>query len=69
MKFRFSIRLVLSCALLLGVAVPAWAEQAARAASQQNVRVTGVVRDESNAITLPGIPLKWSARSDGLYRR
>lgn len=58
MKFRFSIRLVLSCAVLLGVAVPAWAEQAARAASQQNVRVTGVVRDESNAITLPGIAVE-----------
>ena len=43
---------------MIGVAVPAWAEQAARAASAQNVRVTGVVRDESNAITLPGIPVE-----------
>jgi hypothetical protein len=43
---------------MIGLAVPAWAEQAARAASQQTVRVTGVVRDESNAITLPGIPVE-----------
>jgi TonB-dependent receptor len=31
---------------------------AASAAAQQKVRVTGVVRDESNAITLPGIPVE-----------
>jgi outer membrane receptor protein involved in Fe transport len=58
MKFRFPIRTILSCALMIGLAVPAWADLAARAASQQNVRVTGVVRDESNAITLPGIPVE-----------
>jgi outer membrane receptor protein involved in Fe transport len=57
MKFRFPIHLILPCVLLTGPAVPAWAE-GARTAFQQNVRVTGVVRDESNAITLPGIPVE-----------
>jgi outer membrane receptor protein involved in Fe transport len=57
MKFRFPIHLIVPCVLLTGPAVPAWAE-GARTASQQNVRVTGVVRDESNAITLPGIPVE-----------
>ncbi|HUE89393.1 MAG TPA: TonB-dependent receptor [Vicinamibacterales bacterium] len=67
MKFRLLSRLVLSCVLMLGLAVPAWAEQAARAASQQNVRVTGVVRDESNAITLPGIPVEVVGANQTVY--
>ena len=47
--------------------MPAWAEQAARAATQQKVRVTGVVRDESNAITLPGIPVEVVGTGQTVY--
>ena len=61
MQVRFPTRLALSGVLMLGVALPALAAQAARpSASPQQVRITGVVRDESNAITLPGyaVPLE-----------
>jgi outer membrane receptor protein involved in Fe transport len=58
MPLRFPARLLLSSVLLVGVAAPALAEQAARAASPQKVRVSGVVRDDSNAITLPGVPVE-----------
>jgi hypothetical protein len=43
--------------LLAGSAAPLVAEQAASSA-QRKVRVTGVVRDESNNITLPGIAVE-----------
>jgi TonB dependent receptor/Carboxypeptidase regulatory-like domain/TonB-dependent Receptor Plug Domain len=52
---------------MVGVAMPARAEQAARAGSQQKVRVTGVVRDESNAITLPGIPVEVAGTGQTVY--
>src|SRR5688572_13216880 len=42
---------------LSAYAAPVLAEQAATAQAR-NVRVTGVVRDESNNITLPGIPVE-----------
>jgi hypothetical protein len=60
MQLRLPARLVLSSVLIAGVATPAFSEPAARAvtASQQTVRVTGVVRDEFNAITLPGVPIE-----------
>lgn len=48
---RFTARRLLLLAWFV-VAVSAVAE------AQQKVRVTGVVRDESNAITLPGIPVE-----------
>jgi hypothetical protein len=48
---RFSARLLLFVAWFC-VGAPALAD------AQQKVRVTGVVRDESNAITLPGIPVE-----------
>ena len=57
MSLRFSARLLLSGLLFVGVAVPIDAQQAARTSSQ-TVRVTGAVRDDSNAITLPGIPVE-----------
>jgi outer membrane receptor protein involved in Fe transport len=45
--------------LVVSVAVPAMASTThATGAEQQKVRVTGVVRDESNAITLPGVPVE-----------
>jgi outer membrane receptor protein involved in Fe transport len=51
---------LLLSALMIGLAAPTFAGQAAPTAttSQQTARVTGVVRDESNAITLPGIPVE-----------
>jgi hypothetical protein len=47
--------------------MPAFAEQAARAAASQQVRITGVVRDESNAITLPGIPVEVVGTAQTVY--
>ena len=59
MTFRHSIRILLSSLLCLGAAAPAIADQAARAeVASQKIRVSGVVRDQSNAITLPGLPVE-----------
>ncbi len=55
------LRVVRAAAIvsLLAAALPALAEQApARGSSSQTVRVTGVVRDDANAIALPGIPVE-----------
>ncbi len=49
---------VLSGWLLASAVVPVSAEPAGQAASVRKVRVTGVVKDESNNITLPGIPVE-----------
>ncbi len=58
MTVRFARAAALS-GLLLGVAwTPAPAEPAAQAAAARKVRVTGIVRDESNNITLPGVPVE-----------
>lgn len=51
-------RIVLSSVLMLGAASPMLAESVERSAEQQRVRVTGVVRDEGNAIALPGLPVE-----------
>jgi hypothetical protein len=52
------VRVVLLATALLGVAAaPALARQTA-AASPRKVRITGIVRDEANAITLPGIAVE-----------
>jgi hypothetical protein len=67
MQFRLPARIVLSSVLVFGVTAPTIAEQAARAASQQQVRLTGVVRDESNAITLPGIPVEVVGTGQTVY--
>lgn len=50
---------LLSCLLIAGLAVPA-APVAAAAAEQsaQRVRIVGQVRDQFNAITLPGVPVE-----------
>ncbi len=59
-----SVRVKAQAAALAGllvvcVAAPVTAQAPrATAAAQQTIRVTGVVRDESNAITLPGVPVE-----------
>ncbi len=48
----------LICLLLANSAALAAAEQASQATTARKVRVTGIVKDESNNITLPGIPVE-----------
>jgi hypothetical protein len=68
MQFRFPAAIVLSGTLALAAPMPATAtEQGARATTQQRVRVTGTVRDESNAITLPGIPVEVVGTGQTVY--
>jgi hypothetical protein len=57
MNVRFVRITVLAVALLAAVAAPVLA-QTRPAAAARKVRVTGVVRDEGNAISLPGIPVE-----------
>lgn len=51
---------LLFCLLIGGLAVPAWAGQIAGQGMQssQRVRIAGQVRDQFNAITLPGVPVE-----------
>lgn len=59
MSLRISARVLLSSLLFFGGAATAVADQTVRpAGAEQKVRVTGVVRDEQNAITLPGLPVE-----------
>src|SRR5688572_16479548 len=58
MQLRHLGRLLLLTVVLAGYVAPAIAEQAASSAQARKVRVTGVVRDDSNNITLPGIPVE-----------
>lgn len=51
-------RIVLLVAALLGAASAAPAQAGQAAAAQRKIRVTGIVRDEANAITLPGIAVE-----------
>ena len=56
MSLRGKAREVLFvCTLALSVAAPVWAEAQA---AQGSTRVVGVVRDETNAIALPGVPVE-----------
>lgn len=48
----------LICLLLASPAALVAAEQASQATTARKVRVTGIVKDESNNITLPGIPVE-----------
>ena len=54
---------------LVGSALPVLAQTAATPAqsSGPTVRVVGVVRDEANAITLPGVPVEVVGRSEVVY--
>jgi outer membrane receptor protein involved in Fe transport len=58
MNLRYQGRLWIFVLLLAGYAAPVVAEQATSSAQTRKVRVTGVVRDESNNITLPGVPVE-----------
>jgi TonB-dependent receptor len=57
MNLRHIGRVSLFLLALSAYALPVLAEQAA-SAQERKVRVTGVVRDESNNITLPGLPVE-----------
>ena len=68
MQLKFPAAIVLSSTLAIGAAIPASAaEQGARSTTQQKVRVTGTVRDDSNAITLPGVPVEVSGAGQIVY--
>jgi hypothetical protein len=55
----FAARVLLSSVLVVGVAASSPAAPVGGAIeAQARVRVTGVVRDEANAITLPGLPVE-----------
>jgi hypothetical protein len=57
MTFARQVREICLMALLLAIAVPAQSQGQA-ATSAQTVRVVGVVRDQTNAIALPGVPVE-----------
>lgn len=68
MKFRLPRLLMAGVLLTVGPTAPIAAEQAARAtASDQRIRITGVVRDEKNAITLPGVPVEVVGANQTVY--
>jgi TonB-dependent receptor len=63
MNFATQVRGICLTAVLAVSPMLAFAQDAAQVApaparGQQTVRVTGVVRDEANAITLPGVPVE-----------
>lgn len=66
MNLRQLGRLCFLVVVLAGIAVPAMAEQGASTAQARKVRVTGVVRDDNNNITLPGVPVE-VAGGDTVY--
>ena len=66
------VRVFLAALVLLGpvatlTAAPAFAQAAALAGSAQTVRVTGVVRDDANAIALPGVPVELVGTDQVVY--
>ena len=72
MSFRGKARgLLLACALGLMPAAPAFAQDGAQVApaprSGQTVRVVGTVKDETNAIALPGVPVEVVGTSQTVY--
>ena len=58
MNLRTFGRLSLLTVMLAGFAAPLMAEQAASAAQVRKIRVTGIVKDETNNITLPGVAVE-----------
>ena len=52
------VRVVLAAVLLAGHPLAVMAEQATSTAQARKVRVTGVVKDETNNITLPGVAVE-----------
>lgn len=67
MSLRTISAALLSSWLLLGGAVPVVAGQASQASAIRKIHVTGVVRDEFNAITLPGVPVEVVGTSQVVY--
>jgi hypothetical protein len=71
MNFRPQMRAALIFALWIAIALPAVAQDGAQVApprpSGQTVRVTGVVRDQANAITLPGVPVEVIGTGEVVY--
>jgi hypothetical protein len=72
MSFRGKARgLLLACVLGLLVAAPASAQDGGQVApaprSGQTVRVIGTVKDETNAIALPGVPVEVVGTSQTVY--
>jgi carboxypeptidase-like protein/TonB-dependent receptor-like protein len=71
MNFPARARIALLAALCVSVAMPALAQDGAQVApanrSGQTVRVTGVVRDQTNAITLPGVPVEVVGTGEVVY--
>jgi TonB-dependent receptor len=60
MSLRLKISAVLLGLLMALPAVPAWAQQ-------QNIRIVGTVRDETNAIPLPGTPVEVMGTTQVVY--
>ena len=60
MRFRYAAISVFTCGLLVSATPPALAQSQApqaRTSPVAKVRISGTVRDEKNAITLPGVPV------------
>ncbi len=60
---------LLSCLLIAGLASPTWAAAAVEQSGQstQRVRIVGQVRDQFNAITLPGVPVEVVGTNEVVY--
>lgn len=62
-----AISVLLVAVLGLPAAAVAQGAAAARSASSQTVRVTGVIRDDVNGITLPGVPVELVGTTQVVY--
>jgi hypothetical protein len=62
-----NVRTVLFVALCTFIAMPAIAQSAAGKKAGQTVRIIGVVRDQTNAIPLPGVPVEVVDTKDVVY--
>ena len=67
MKFARGVRGWCLVTLLLANAAPALAQAQAEAGAAQTVRVVGTVRDQTNAISLPGVPVEVVGTSQIVY--
>ncbi len=71
MKFAVKVRIALLAAVCASVGNASFAQQGAQGApaarATQSVRVVGVVRDERNAIALPGVPVEVVGTKEVVY--
>lgn len=71
MQLSAQVKTLFFAAVLLATGVPAFAQEGAQVApakpSGQTVRVSGVVRDQANAITLPGVPVEVVGTGEVVY--